>query len=196
LTKTLDLATMCATATSPPMPQKYSLELRLGETWIQAKGIRPVLPQSPDFCDSLPQMLTEICEFELISGLNRHIRASLQHPGELAHLWTPLFELGIVRSSLSPPTVLGHRVSSPPARFCGPKPNGAGTLLFTLIFWFDSTPPRVLIRIESSNWRVICERISSMMSSLTESNGLTRSCPRGRWRVSGPTSQWHRLAVV
>jgi hypothetical protein len=57
-------------------------ELRSAPSSPHTEGIKPRCSESIEFDHSLSQMFIGIHEFELVSGLNRHVRASLQHPGE------------------------------------------------------------------------------------------------------------------
>jgi hypothetical protein len=91
-------------------------------------------------------------------------------------------------TELAPCIVFRRRVSSPPARFRGTKLSGAGTLGLTLISWFDSTPPRVPIRIESSNSRWICEVLRWWRHHIDQSTWLTWS-GNVAVDVARPTSQ-------
>jgi hypothetical protein len=57
-------------------------ELRRAPSSPNTEGIKPRCSESIEFDHSLSQMFIGIREFELVSGLNRHVRASLHHPGE------------------------------------------------------------------------------------------------------------------
>jgi hypothetical protein len=63
----------------------------------------------------------------------------------------------VSRFIIAPITIKHRRSDSPPAMLRGPRLSGAGTILLTLHFYIDSTPPHVLIRNESSDLKFICE---------------------------------------